>query len=163
MVLIENEALWKKIIEARYVDYEDLMLSNECRKASVPYSTLWKNLTRIGDVSANSGFDFAGNMFYKIVDGKQNRLWLRKWCRDFTLAELFPELFLITNKKMPLSMTWVDGWTKVGAGKIVGFSVRLKKLPEVDSEIQWVCWLLSLMSKMSRIMCVREFKITSSR
>lgn len=36
IILVKNEASWKKIMDSRYIDYEDLILSNNSCKTSVP-------------------------------------------------------------------------------------------------------------------------------
>lgn len=72
-ILVEKEPLWKKIIEAKYVDCKDIMLSSKCCNVKVPSSTWWKDVTKVRALSTNLGFHFVGFVFYKIGDGSLTR------------------------------------------------------------------------------------------
>lgn len=55
--------MWKKIIKARYNDYEHNTISNNRCNCKVSSSTWRKDVTKLGVLSTNLDFNFAGSIF----------------------------------------------------------------------------------------------------
>jgi hypothetical protein len=86
----EREALWHKIIKAKY-EYQD---GGWCSKeVSGPYGVgLWKHIRRGCDT-------FSMGVRFEVGIGSKVRFWHDVWCSDQLLKLVFPSLFSISRYK----------------------------------------------------------------
>jgi hypothetical protein len=86
----ETEALWHKIIKAKYEDQDGGWGSKE---VSGPYGVgLWKHIRRGWDT-------FSKGLRFEVGIGSKVRFWHDVWCSDQPLKHVFPSLFSIARYK----------------------------------------------------------------
>jgi hypothetical protein len=86
----EREALWYKIIKAKYEDQDGGWCSKE---VSGPYGVgLWKHIRRGWDT-------FSKGLRFEVGIGSKVRFWHDVWCSDQPLKHVFPSLFSIARYK----------------------------------------------------------------
>ena len=87
---IESEALWHKIIKAKYEDQDGGWCSKE---VSGPYGVgLWKHIRRGWDT-------FSKGVRFEVGIGSKVRFWHDAWSSDQPLKHVFPSLFSIARYK----------------------------------------------------------------
>ena len=86
----EREALWHKIIKAKYEDQDGGWCSKE---VSGPYGVgLWKHIRRGWDT-------FSKGVSFEVGIGLKVHFWHDVWCSDQPLKHVFPCLVLQGTKK----------------------------------------------------------------
>ena len=85
---MERDALWRKVIEAKYGDEG----GGWCTKPVLgTYGvSVWKSI--------RSGWlDFSKFLWFDVGDGTRIKFWEDVWCRDCSLKEAFLELYSISR------------------------------------------------------------------
>ena len=103
---METDALWRRVIEAKYGN----IWGGWCTKEMTsPYEVnLWRYI--------RSGWlNFSKLLVYNVGDGTRVKFWKHVWCGDCTLQEAFPEFYYLSRSKIPR-------WLKLLVGLLGGFT-----------------------------------------
>lgn len=87
---VEQEHFWHTIIKKKYGEFQGDWSTTVVRR---PYgSNLWRGIQASWD-------RFSAFVLFRVGNGKNIRFWHEVQCRDKTLKELYPELYLIAVEK----------------------------------------------------------------
>ena len=87
-----DEGLWSKVLNARYDNWRNLVVTLTHRRQS----TWWQDLCRIFD-KVELGNWFNRRCQWSLGDGRSIKFWEDRWVDGEVLKEKFPRLFTITQ------------------------------------------------------------------
>jgi hypothetical protein len=98
-LLVENDLLWKNVLEAKYGGVGRSSLSLPRGKK---FSLWWKDLVEIGNTKGTNE-DWTQLVFSKKLGcGGSTRFWLDRWIGMEPLCDTFPRLFKVSSQSESL-------------------------------------------------------------
>ncbi|XP_058764980.1 uncharacterized protein LOC131638429 [Vicia villosa] len=141
-ILKEGSSLWKNILESRYGDVQKAVLLGVDFKLRKTDSIWWKDMMA-ASMSKTNGLDcFAGNISFKLGDGKNIMFWFGRWFGGAPLKNRFPLLFSLSRKPQGSIM---EMGVRVGLVWLWNFQVDSNVLMENPGAMMEALELLELL------------------
>ncbi|GKU95921.1 hypothetical protein SLEP1_g9218 [Rubroshorea leprosula] len=135
-LMVEKEALWNRVVEAKYgihkeKDWEGKNVKHSC-------SSWWKAVWKLDkEVGNKKGWVYKG-LVKSVGEGNDTLFWKEKWCGKRTLKEKFNRLYKVAVSKEALikdmgewrdgEWSWNWGWRRELMGRELSLLQDLEKL-----------------------------------
>ncbi|GKU86149.1 hypothetical protein SLEP1_g712 [Rubroshorea leprosula] len=124
-LVVEKEALWNRVVEAKYGIHR--RRDWEGREVKMNSSYWWKALWKLDkERGSNEGWVYKG-VVKTVGEGNDTFFWHEKWCGDAPFREKFNRLFRLTKDKDVVVKNmgeWRNGEMENGSGNGVGVGIN---------------------------------------